>query len=125
MTSEINHSTVDPPQTLNGGVGKGTVETASGRGGSVAGFINDEPLPDGTNLWDVCISRQAQLHSPIELLLEELKYEGGLGGARLKVLAELQAILRSTPVGVDADEAVQVPAWHLTILTRWAMERLG
>lgn len=124
MSSEISHSTVDPPQTPFGGVGIGTVEPASGQGGSVAGFIN-EPLPDGTNLWDVCISRQAQLHSPIELLLEELKYEGGLGGARLKVLAELQAILRSTPVGVDADEAVQVPAWHLTILTRWVMERLG
>ena len=124
MSSEINHSTVGPPQTLKGGVSTGTVETASGRGGSVAGLIN-EALPDGTNLWDVCISRQAQLYSPIELLLEELKHEGGLGGARLKVLAELQAILRSTPVGVDADEAVQVPAWHLILLTRWAMERLG
>lgn len=123
--TEINNSTVGPPQPLsNGGVSTGTVETASGRGGSVAGFTNEQ-LPDGTNLWDVCISRQAQLHSPIESLLEELRYEGGLGGARLKVLAEIQAILRSTPVGVDADEAVQIPAWHLTLLTRWCMERLG
>ncbi len=123
MSSEISHSTVDPPQTPFGGVGIGTVEPASGQGGSVAGFTN-EPLPDGTNLWGVCINRQAQLHSPIELLLKDLECEGGLGGARLKALAELQAILRATPVGIEPDESVQIPAWHLTLLVRAMLARL-
>ena len=123
MREPIANPSGSSPLNVFGGVDvKESEESAVSRGSD--GFTN-EPLPKGTNLWEVCINRQAELHSPIELLLEDLKHEGGLGGARLKVLAELQSILRSVPVGVDADEMVQVPAWHLTLLTRMVMERLG
>lgn len=84
-----------------------------------------KPLDDGTNLWDPAIGKASDIHCPMESLLEELKYEGGLCGARLKVLAEIQAILRATSADVEPDKMLQIPAWHLLLLTRMAMERLS
>ena len=123
MTDRIANPSGSSPLNVFGGVGeRKSEESAVSRG---ADGLPNEPLPKGTNLWEVCINRQAELHSPIEMLLEDLKHEGGLGGARLKALAEVQSILRSVPVGVEPGEMVQIPAWHLTLLTRMVMERLG
>lgn len=123
MTDHNVNPSGSSPLHVFGGVGvRKTEEIAISRGAD--GLLN-EPLPEGTNLWEVCINRQAQLHSPIELLLEDLKHEGGLGGARLKALAEVQSILRSVSVGVEPSEMVQVPAWHLVLIMKMAMQRLG
>lgn len=116
-------SVVDPPALW--GVGVAAAETAVDVGGTGIDGFTTEPLSDGSHLWDSVIGRACHIHAPIEGLLQELESEGGLCGARLKVLAELQSILRAAPAGIEPDEMLQVPAWHLTLLMRMAMERLG
>jgi hypothetical protein len=123
MTDHNVNPSGSSPLNVLGGVGvRKSEESAVSRG---ADGLPNEPLPDGNHLWDFVIGRTAHVHAPIEGLLRELESEGGLGGARLKALAELQSILRAAPAGTEPDSTLQVPAWHLVLIMKMAMERLG
>lgn len=116
-------SSVDPPQPP-GGLATGTEEAAI-REGAPGGFIHDPPLENGRHLWGVCVGRTAHVQCPIEGMLQEFEAEGGLSGGRLKALAELQALLRATPAETQPDAILSVPAWHLVLMLKMAMERLS
>lgn len=114
----------DPPSSL--GAGQPTpVHITTTEEGAPGGFIHDQPLENGRHLWGVCVGRTAHVQCPIEGMLQEFEAEGGLAGGRLKALAELQALLRATPAETQPDTMLSVPAWHLVLLTRMAMERLS
>lgn len=82
---------------------------------------------DGMNLWSVVAGEQGDIQSVIGGVLSDVYEEGSakVAAANLKALAEIQCILRATPVGADWEDPVVVPAGDLVLLVRMAMRRLS
>ncbi len=57
--------------------------------------------------------------------LHAIERKGILGAARLKALAEVQAILRNKSIGIDWEDGVTIPAGDLLLIVQMAMQRLG
>ena len=80
---------------------------------------------DGLNLWSLVLGQQSSVKSEICDVLQLLRDEPDhMAGARLKALAEVQALLRQTPAGTGWEEMVNVPAGDLLLVVQMAMARL-
>lgn len=108
----------DPPSS--GGVGHSAGDAAISRGSD--GFS----LPEGTDLWALVVGDDASIASGVAAGLEQLKDQPGrLASARLKALAELQAVLRTHGNGIDWNDPISVPAGDLVLVVQLALQRLG
>ena len=114
----------DPP--LSGGVEHHSAGDTTTAGGC-SGFSNPESLvsQDGLNLWSLVLGQESAVESQISDVLQLLRDEPDhMAGARLKALAEVQALLRQTPAGTGWEEMVNVPAGDLLLVVQMAMARL-
>jgi hypothetical protein len=57
-------------------------------------------------------------------LMQLQDQSGRLAAARLKALAELQAVLRSSSCGVEWGDAISVPVGDLVLVMQLALQRL-
>jgi len=114
----------DPP--LSGGVEHHSAGDAV-IGGGADDFPNPESLvsQDGLNLWSLVLGQQSSVESEICEVMQLLRDEPDhMAGARLKALAEVQALLRQTPAGTRWEATVNVPAGDLLLIVQMAMARL-
>ena len=113
----------DPP------AGKGDALCQAGLGAfweaAVDGGVAAESLPDGTTLWDLVVGDEGSIASGVAAGLQQIADQPGrLASARLKALAELQAVLRSHSNGIDWEHSIHVPAGDLVLVLQLAMQRL-
>ncbi|QVV66763.1 hypothetical protein [Synechococcus sp. LA31] len=110
----------DPPAVAAAAVGPGANGDAAVHGGVAA-----NSLPEGTDLWALVVGDEGCIASGVAEGLEQLQEQPGrLASARLKALAELQAVLRSQSNGVAWDAPITVPVGDLVLVVQLAMERL-
>ena len=110
----------DPPSVAAATAGPGANGEAVVSGGATA-----ESLPDGTTLWDLVVGDEGSIASGVAAGLQQIAEQPGrLASARLKALAELQAVLRSHSNGIDWEQSIHVPAGDLVLVLQLAMQRL-
>jgi hypothetical protein len=81
---------------------------------------------EGADLWGLVLGDESSIASGVADGLAQLQDQPGrLAGARLKALAELQAVLRHSSCGVEWDSPIAVPAGDLVLVMQLAMGRLG
>ena len=100
----------------------------SAAGGGTSGFPNyspDQIREEGMNLWSLVAGHDSSISSGVAESIATIQNEGITAAARLKALSELQAVLRSTSVGLDWESPVCVPAGDLVLVMQMAMQRLG
>ena len=118
-------STVDPPAPAPGGEAeRAPVELAAG-GSGFPTYTPDQIKEQGMNLWSLVAGHDASIASGVAESITTIQTEGITAAARLKALSELQAVLRSTSVGLDWESPVCVPAGDLVLVLQMAMQRLG
>jgi len=82
-------------------------------------------LPEGTDLWGLVVGDDASIASGVADGLMQLQEQPGrLAAARLKALAEMQAVLRNSSCGLDWDAPITVPAGDLVLVMQLALQRL-
>ena len=118
-------STVDPPAPAPGGEAeRAPVELAAG-GSGFPTYTPDQIKEQGMNLWSLVAGHDASIASGVAESIATIQTDGITAAARLKALSELQAVLRSTSVGLDWESPVCVPAGDLVLVMQMAMQRLG
>ena len=91
-------STVDPPQTLDGGVGLGTDALATG--GGTSGFINH------ATIWDAFAGRPDCLNDTSEFLTELDENPRLRSSANLRTLSRVRSELERLPESADLGDPV-------------------
>jgi len=77
------------------------------------------------NLWSLVAGHDSSIASGVAESIATIQNEGITAAARLKALSELQAVLRSTPAGLNWESPICVPAGDLVLVMQMAMQRLG
>ena len=91
------------------------------------GEVDDCNSPlEGADLWGLVLGDESTIASGVADGLDQLQDQPGrLAGARLKALAELQAVLRGSSCGVEWDSPITVPAGDLVLVMQLALGRLS
>jgi hypothetical protein len=92
---------------------------------AVYGGVAANSLLEGTDLWALVVGDDCSIASGVADGLAQLQEQPGrLASARLKALAELQAVMRNQSNGVAWDAPITVPVGDLVLVVQLAMERL-
>ena len=118
-------STVDPPAPAPGGEAERAPLELAGGGTGFPTYTPDQIKEQGMNLWSLVAGHDASIASGEAESIATIQTDGITAAARLKAQSELQAVLRSTSVGLDWESPVCVPAGDLVLVMQMAMQRLG
>ena len=118
-------STVDPPAPAPGGEAERAPLELAGGGTGFPTYTPDQIKEQGMNLWSLVAGHDASIASGEAESISTILTDGITAAARLKALSELQAVLRSTSVGLNWESPVCVPAGDLVLVMQMAIQRLG
>ena len=112
------------PPAHGGGAASADASPSSHDGG--VGAAVSSSLPEGTDLWGLVVGDDSSIASGVADGLAQLQEQPGrLAAARLKALAELQAVLRHSSCGVEWDAPITVPTGDLVLVLQLALQRLS
>ena len=109
-------ASVDPPQTLDGGVGTGTDALATG--GGTSGFINH------ATIWDAFAGRPDCLNDTSDFLAELDDNPRLRSSANLRTLSRVRSELERLPESTDLSDPVELRLQDVLVLMNQLMARM-